>query len=144
MTAPAAPITRPASSGRSGVAVVAGLLVVIIASLATDELLHVLQVYPPWGEPMRDPWLNLLALTYRCLYAVLGAYITAQLAPRNPMWHGLLLGLIGLVLSTAGAIAAIPLDLGPTWYPIALALSSVPCSWLGAVLHRRGRPTGGV
>jgi hypothetical protein len=144
MTAPAAPIVRPAAPGKSAVAIVAGLLVVIVASLATDQLLHVVQVYPPWGEPMRDPGLNLLALAYRCIYAVLGGYVAARLAPRNAMWHALLLGIIGLALSTLGAIAAIPLDLGPAWYPIALAASSIPCSWLGGILHRRRPPRPGA
>ena len=35
---------------------------------------------------------------------------------------------IGFVLSTAGAIAAINMDLGPSWYPILLALSTFPCA----------------
>lgn len=86
---------------------------------------------------MHDPGLNLLALAYRCAYAVLGSYITAAVAPRNPMRHALVLGAIGVVLSLAGAIAAIPLKLGPAWYPILLVVSSLPCAWLGGVLHRR-------
>jgi hypothetical protein len=47
----------------------------------------------------------------------------------------LTLGVIGLVLSSAGAIAAIPMNLGPSWYPIALVLTALPCAWLGGVLH---------
>ena len=74
--------------------------------------------------------LNLLALVYRCTYAVFGCCLAAQLAPRNPMRHALVLGVIGLLLSTAGAIAAIPMDLGPAWYPVALALTALPCAWL--------------
>jgi len=38
----------------------------------------------------------------------------------------------------AGAIAAITAgNFGPNWYPILLALSAVPTSWLGAVLYAR-------
>ena len=40
--------------GRSIVAVVAGFLAVAGLSLATDQLFHVLEVYPPWGQPMYD------------------------------------------------------------------------------------------
>ncbi len=36
---------------------------------------------------MFDPALNTLVLTYRCVYAVLGSYIAARYAPRNPMRH---------------------------------------------------------
>jgi len=96
----------------------------------------VLEVYPPWGQPMRDPVLLLLALAYRCVYAVVGSYIAARLAPRNPMRHALGLGVVGLMVCLAGAIATTPMDLGPAWYPIALVLTALPCAWLGGALHR--------
>ena len=45
-------------------------------------------------------------------------------------------GVVGLVLSVAGAITAITtMDLGPAWYPIVLALTAVPCAWLGGALQ---------
>lgn len=117
-------------------AVFLGFVAVVLLSLGTDHVLHVVGIYPPWGEAMREPGLNLLALTYRCIYAVLGSYLSARFAPRHPMRHALILGAIGFVLSLAGAIAAIPLDLGPVWYPLALVLTALPCAWLGGVLHR--------
>jgi hypothetical protein len=46
------------------------------------------------------------------------------------------LGLIGLITGSAGAIAAISMaNLGPNWYPIALAITGFPCVWLGGVLY---------
>jgi hypothetical protein len=117
-------------------AILAGFVAVVVLSLGTDQVFHSLKVYPPWHQPMHEPGLNLLALSYRTVYAVLGSYIAARLAPRNPMRHALVLGVIGLPLSVAGAIAAIKLDLGPAWYPIALALTTLPCAWLGGALHR--------
>ena len=121
---------------RSTGAVLLGLVAVVAPSLGTDQVLHVLEVYPPWGQAMHDPGLCLLALAYRCVYAVVGSYIAARLAPRNPMRHALVLGVIGFVLSLAGAIATIPMDLGPPWYPIAIVVTALPCAWLGGVLHR--------
>lgn len=54
------------------------------------------------------------------------------------MRHAVVLGVIALTLSTFGAIATITqYDLGPDWYPIALAVSAFPCVWLGAVIQRR-------
>lgn len=132
----AAPSSSPRRLRRSTLAVLAGLVGLVALSLGTDQILHVLKVYPPWGEPMYEPGLNLLALAYRIVYAVLGSYLTARLAPRAPMRHALVLGVIGLVVSTAGAIAAIPMNLGPAWYPIALALTALPCAWLGGRLYR--------
>lgn len=122
---------------RSVAAVFLGFISVAVFSLATDQLLHVLDVYPPWSEPMWDPGLNLLALSYRIVYTVLGGYITARLAPASPMRHVAILGTIGFITASAGAIAAMNLNFGPNWYPIALAVTGFPCVWLGGVLHGR-------
>jgi hypothetical protein len=122
---------------RSTAAVVLGIVAGAALSLGTDQVLHVLQVYPPWGQPVYDPGLNLLALSYRIPYGVGASYIIASLAPHSPMRHALIGGGIGFVVSAAGAIAAIQMHMGPAWYPIALALSALPCAWLGGALHRR-------
>jgi len=76
-----------------------------------------------------------------CPEAVVGGYITASLAPRSPMRHVVVLGIIGFVMAAAGAAAAISMaDLGPSWYPIALALTAFPSVWLGGVLCGRKHP----
>jgi hypothetical protein len=122
--------------GRSVAAILLGLFAVVALSLGTDQVLHVLKVYPPWGEPMPQAGLNLLALSYRIVYDTFGSYLTARLAPRHPMRHALIGGAIGLVGSLAGVAAATQVDLGPIWYPIALAVSVMPTAWLGGLLHR--------
>ena len=127
---------QPRRLGRSTLAIVTGFISVAVLSLATDQVLHVLEVYPPWGQAMYDPGLNLLALAYRVVYTVLGGYITAALAPRNPMRHALIGGAIGFVLAGVGTLATMNMNLGPMWYPVALVLTAVPCMWLGAIIHR--------
>jgi hypothetical protein len=123
---------------RSIVAVVAGFIAVAGLSIATDEVLHILQVYPPWGVTMTDPKLFALALSYRIIYTVLGGWITARLAPRSPMRHVMVLAIIGLLGGAAGVAVAIGRsDLGPLWYPIAILLTAYPCTWLGGVLRVR-------
>jgi len=137
--ASAAPSTMPVAArrGRSVGAIAAGFVVTAALSLGTDQVLHVLGVYPPWGEPMFSTGLNVLALAYRIVFTVLGCYLTARLAPRRPMRHALILGWIGFALSTLGAAVAMSVaNLGPNWYPILLALSSLPCAWLGGALYR--------
>jgi CHASE2 domain-containing sensor protein len=116
-----------------------GLITIVVLSLGTDQLFHVLEVYPPWGQPMNDAGDNLLALAYRCVYGVFGSYIAARLAPYAPMRHAMILGAIGLVLSTLGAVAATSMNLGPIWYPIALVLTALPCAWLGGSLYLKRR-----
>jgi hypothetical protein len=128
---------HPRRLGRSIGAVLVGFLAVVVLSLGTDQVLHVLNVYPPWGQAMFDPNLNLLALSYRIVYTIFGSYITARLAPHSPMRHGWILGFIGLLFGTIGVITTMPMKLGPAWYPIAIALTSLPCAWLGGVLHRK-------
>ena len=132
------PAKQPRSPWRSTGAVVLGFLVVVILSLGTDEVLHVLKVYPPWGKPMFDPRLNLLALSYRVVYSVIGSYIAARFAPRNPMRHALILGAVGVVLSLPGAVfITTHTDLGPVWYPVSLVVTALPCAWLGGVLYQK-------
>jgi hypothetical protein len=110
----------------------AGFIAVFVLSLGTDQVFHALGVYPPWGQPMTDTGLLLLALAYRTVYGITGGYIVAQLAPHHPMRHALIMGGIGFVLSTAGGIAM--WDMGAHWYPVALAISSLPCAWAGAAM----------
>ncbi len=128
--------THPRRLGRSAAAIFLGFITVVVLSLGTDQLLHVLQVYPPWGQAMHDPGLNLLALSYRIVYTIVGGYITARFAPQNPIRHALALGVIGTIVGTAGAIATIPMHLGPSWYPIALVVTALPCAWLGGALRQ--------
>jgi MFS family permease len=132
-------IAPPRHLLRSIAAVLTGFIAVVVPSLGTDQVLHSLDVYPPWGQPMHATGLVILALSYRLVYGVLGSYIAARLAPRNPMRHALALGIVGFVLSTVAAITTIPMNLGPSWFPIALVVTALPCAWLGGALHRTGQ-----
>jgi Flp pilus assembly pilin Flp len=115
--------------------VVAGFVAVVILSLGTDQVFHSLGVYPPWGVVMEGTGLYMLALGYRIIYTIVGGYITARLAPHSPVRHAVILGTIGLAVGMVGAIVAINGNLGPAWYGIAVALTGLPCSWLGGVLY---------
>lgn len=129
-------MTKPQRSiFRSVGAVLAGLLFVIIITTATDAVLHATGIFPPWGQPMSDS-LFVLALAYRIVYGIAGGYITARLAPGNPIKHALVLGVIGFVLSLAGAAATWNRgpEFGPKWYPLALIVIAIPTAWLGGKL----------
>ena len=123
---------------RSAGALFAGLVVGVALSLGTDEALHLLRVYPPWGELMSDG-LFVLATAYRVVYSVLGSYVAARLAPNRPMWHAMVLGYVGVVVSAIGAAATWnhQPSLGPHWYPLALVAVCLPCSWLGGWLGEK-------
>ncbi len=121
---------------RSIGAVLAGVIAIFILSLGTDVVMHATGVYPPWFQPMSSA-LFLLATAYRIVYGVTGGYLTARLAPNKPMRHALALGVVGLVLSTAGAVGTWNSNLGPRWYPLALVATALPCAWAGGRLRVR-------
>src|SRR3989441_8243345 len=104
---PPPPPAPPRRRWRSVGAVVAGFVAVFALSVGTDQVLHVLRVYPPWGEPMAGV-LFVVATAYRIVYTVLGGYITARLAPHAPARHALILGLVGLVAGPPCGLPHIP------------------------------------
>jgi len=79
----------------------------------------------------------LLATFYRIVYGVMASYIIARLAPDRPMMHALVGGLLGLVVSIAGAAATWNKGpaFGPHWYPLALIVLAMPQAWVGGKLY---------
>src|SRR5688572_24160585 len=118
-------------------AVIAGLVFIFITRSGVDFILESLGIFTPPTQRFDTPWMLVTATVYRAVLSIAGCFLTGILAPSNPMMHSLILGLIGLTLSTAAAIITIPMDVGPAWYPIALAILSVPCAWLGGKLAER-------
>lgn len=115
-------------------AVFAGLVFIFATSMGTDFILESQGIFPPFGEGLFIHWMLVVAFVYRSIYAVLGCYLTARLAPQNPMRHALLLGSIGFVLSIFGAITM--WDMSHHWYPIALVLFALPTAYLGGKLAK--------
>ena len=121
------------TTGRSIWAIVAGFLVVVVLSIGTDLVLHATHVYT--GPQLNDNQ-SALAAAYRTLFAIVGSYITARLAPHKPMKHALIGAALGTVIATGGAVATWNKDLGPHWYPVALVLTAFPTAWIGAKIRR--------
>jgi peptidoglycan/LPS O-acetylase OafA/YrhL len=131
--------TNPARQpGKSIGAVLAGIAVGVVLTIATDLVLHTLHVYPPWGQPVTDGPL-VLATAYRAIFSIAGAYVTARLAPNRPMQHALAGGIVGLIVSAIGA--AVTWNggpaYGPHWYALALIVIALPCAWAGARLYEQ-------
>lgn len=126
---------HPRQIGRSVLSVFAGFVVVVVLSLLTDVALYKAGLAPPVGQRMSDSML-LVASIYRTTYAVVGSYITARLAPYEPMVHALIGGFIGLVLSIVGVVVSWNhvATMGPRWYPISLVITALPAAWLGGKL----------
>jgi hypothetical protein len=121
---------------RSIGAIVAGAAISIILEVGTDSTMRAAGIFPKAEGSMSDA-LFILATAYRTIYGVLGAYITARLAPDRPMMHALILGSLGTAAAAAGAIAMwnkMP-AIGPRWYALALIVLALPPAWLGAKLR---------
>jgi len=124
---------------RSLFAVIAGLVVMAFFSATTDRLMQAADIIPrgaTWSG-----WHNLLALTYRSAFAVLGGYVTAWLAPVTRMRHVAILGVIGALAGAAGAMATWNIAGAPRLYTVALAVTVFPLVWLGGWLYLRQRRT---
>lgn len=116
-------------------AVVAGILFIVVVATIVDQVLHATGVYP--DNKLTDR-LAVIASSYRLIIGIAGAYLTAKLAPQNPMKHALILGCVGIVLGMIGVVATWNLGLGPRWYPISLVIVAIPQCWLGGWLFVRG------
>jgi hypothetical protein len=82
-----------------------------------------------------DDRLSLLATSCRVAIGIGGAWLTARLAPADPMKHAMILGYVGVVLGVIGVVATWNLGLGPHWYSIALAVLAIPQCWLGGRIY---------
>lgn len=120
--------------GRSALAVLGGLVAIFAASMAMDELMWTLGVFPRPPAITYETAPYLIATSYRAAIGVLGCWIAGRLAPSRRMGHALALGGIGVLISLAGTVASLTTEMGPIWYPIALVLVTMPCAWLGGRL----------
>ena len=127
---------QPGRIGRSILAVIAGIVVALVPTLVSDAVMHALNYFPPAGQHTPDgSWVA--AIAYRTAYGVLGAYVTARLAPRRPMKHVMVLGALGCLVCIAGLVATWNKgpEFGPHWYPLALVVLALPTSWAGGALR---------
>jgi hypothetical protein len=84
-------------------AVLGGVLVIIVVTTLVDIAMHAIGVFPPMDQPINDA-LALLAIAYRIVITVGGAWLTARLAPDKPMKHAMILGVVGF-LGIVGVVA---------------------------------------
>ncbi len=119
---------------KSVLAVFAGFITVVILSVGTDFILETLGIFPPPGKGLFVTWMLLLALIYRSIYTIAGGYVAAMIAPNRTMRHVIILGIIGTVAGTIGVVVG--WNMSAHWYPIALAVTAFPLTWLGGKLKK--------
>jgi len=122
---------------RSIASVIAGVLFIVIVTSIVDAVMHAIGVYGGMKERLTDS-LALVASSYRLVIGIAGGWVTARFAPDRPVFHALVLGVVGTALGILGVIITWNLNLGPRWYPISLAVLAVPQCWLGGWICSRG------
>jgi ABC-type Fe3+-siderophore transport system permease subunit len=113
--------------------IVAGFIVTAILSTGTDFTLESAGILPPYGQPLFDTGLLLLATTYRALYQVVGSYVAARAAKESAHAAVWTLGILGAVIWLAGGLTM--QDLAPLWYSVLGAVLSLPTTLLGGKLN---------
>lgn len=120
---------------------IAGFLVTGALSLGADFLLvHLVPGAFDDAGAVENPLILVIMLAYVFVFATLGCYVCGRLAPRAPLKHALILGVLGLILSLVGAV--LKWKLTPAWYHIVATLIPMPSAWLGGQIaagRRRAR-----
>ena len=116
-------------------AVLASVLINAILASAIDHVFHVTGVYPPYGQPYFDTGLYLLALGYRFIITIGAAYVTAMISKEQSQKALLISGILGTILWLVGTIAM--REMGPLWYGIVGAVTTIPLVLLGGKLYQR-------
>jgi hypothetical protein len=114
-------------------AVLAGLVFIGISHTTMDAILEAAGVLPK-GHLNVGAGLIMLVIFYRTILSLAGCYLTARLAPKNPMLHSLILGGIGTLLSAVGAIVTADMNIGPAWYAWSLVVIALPIAWAAGKL----------
>lgn len=118
--------------------IIVGFILVAALSIALDYVFETLGIFPGITHPeLYTPWMLIIALTYRSLATILGGYITASIAPANPMRHIYVFAVLGFIGGVAGAING--WNYGNHWYPILLAITGPFFVWLGGKWQTKSR-----
>ncbi|HZZ98779.1 MAG TPA: hypothetical protein VFG51_02495 [Candidatus Saccharimonadia bacterium] len=115
-------------------AVISGIIVIVVLSVATDLLLQMVGVYP---QGAASSGFLAIALFYRTVFALFGGLVTAKLAPTNPAKHVRVLLIIGTILGILGAVGG--WNLSQHWYPISLVITSAIAVWYGGKLGLKSK-----
>jgi hypothetical protein len=119
---------------RSIWAVVAGFLFILVLSLGADAIVHAIspRVFNASGGTTNFVILCMTTI-YVGVFATVGSYLTARLAPSHPMRHALILGALGLIFSLIATTRM--WSMAPAWYNILNLVLVMPYAWLGGRLR---------
>jgi hypothetical protein len=121
-------------------AILAGFALGAILSIGADFLMDKMGIMSMENFKQTSPLIIFIVIAYRFIFNAAGCYLTAKLAPNNPMKHVIIIGIIGTILSILGSLAM--WDKAVNWYNIANVLISYPSAWLGGKLFLNYKENG--
>lgn len=121
---------------RSILAVVSGFLFIALLSIATDFAIQAAMpdLFKPDGSTTSMPVL-ILTIGYVGLYATVGCYMAARMAPGRPMRHALVLGVLGLAFNVIGSWFR--WNMAPVWYHVVSLSLVMFWAWIGGRMREQ-------
>ena len=117
------------------ISVIAGIMLAMILSFLTHELLFLIGIFPQIGKPMFDNQLVIIELVYHSLYAVAGGYLTAKIAEKKARRAVFILGTKEAIMWLLGTLLL--WNHSPAWYNLTKALLGVPLAMLGGFIYEK-------
>ena len=115
-------------------AVIAGLATSMALSMITRTVLYWCGVFPPPFKPMFETHLVIVALVYHTIYAMSGAFVTANLARDKAKKAVIFLGSKEAIMWLLGTLLL--WKHSPAWYTITKAVIGIPVAMLGGWLYQ--------
>ena len=121
---------------RSVLAIIAGFLIIGLLAVASDGVAHAIRpdIFGPNSSTSNVPYL-VIAIIYVGVFATAGCWLATALAGRRPMFHALILGVLGLVFNLAAAPGT--WNLFPHWYTVVSLILVMPFAWFGGRIRER-------
>jgi hypothetical protein len=107
-----------------------------VLPLLTDFLLEKIGVLPNPEKGLFETCAILLVLSYRATYTVFAGFIVALFAPNKPLFHALILGVIGTVITLWAVSSPEFAQKSTLWFGYTLAAITIPCLWLGVKIQQ--------
>jgi len=121
--------------GRSILALLAGFIAEPILVVAADLLYSRIDPNAFSSDGLVYGTAAVVVLIYVQIINAISGYITGRIAPRNPVGHALILGVIGFILCVIVSWKRWAIE--PHWFLLGSIVFAIPSTVLGGYLARR-------
>lgn len=108
-----------------------GVIAALGLPMIIDQFFHAMNIFPPTRSLIVEVGDHVLALSYRFLAVVFGAFLASRIGPPGVYRSAAGVGVVVLLVNVAAA--AIIRPEGPAWHLIAMVMLAVPGALLGGL-----------